>query len=157
MKDDRADGEGHRETAWQTYQRERVIGERDGDRGNRPGGDHQHQRPAVEKCGQRAKRLPQVDVTPARPWAPLSQLAPAKRANERDGAAQHPHEENCPRGAKSFSDGCGCAENPAPDDPTDDGHRPGEQAEATSIGGGHRRCNNVGAQHAAPLPQRAPN
>ena len=118
---------------WQVQERERVVCERHGDRGDRARRDDEHQRPAVQKCRQRTKGLSQVDVAATRAGAPLSQLAPTKRANERDSAAEHPRKQNRLGSAEALGDGGGRAENAATDDATDDGHCSGKEAEAAGV------------------------
>ncbi len=130
---DRGDSERHREPVRQVKQRKRIVGECHRHRGDGARRDDEHQRPAVQKCRQRAEGLAQIDVAAAGTGTPLAQLAPAKRADQRNYATDHPRQQHQPRRAQPLGDGGGRAKDPAADDPADDCHRAREQPETPQI------------------------
>ena len=133
-KDDRRDRQGHREAVRQPQQRQRVVGERHRHGGNGAGRNDEDESPAVQKSGQRPERLTEVHVPPTRARAALAELPEAERADQRHDAADHPGQQHEARRVQPLSDGRGRAEDPAPDDPTYDGHRSRKQPETSRVG-----------------------
>ena len=134
-----------------------IDRERDSERGERSGRDDEECAPAVEKRGERAEGVANVDVDATRLRAHGTQLGVGERAEEREQAASGPDSERDERiGAGVREDEPRHEEDPRADDDPDGGERQVEGAEQSGEGGsGGGRSRGDGRHGAATWRRRS--